>query len=124
VIRHLFHLTVAAALIVAVGGHWAMLQSVAWVNMVVSYSQQAPLKEAISMTFDGEHPCNLCVAVKKGKQEEQERSVLKVETKLDFVLLVQSTYLPPELPFTLLSSASDIVLPRTEAPPLPPPRFA
>ena len=34
------------------GGHWLLLQSVAWVGMIIDYSQNATLSEAISMTFD------------------------------------------------------------------------
>lgn len=122
--RHLFHLTVAAALIVAVGGHWAMLQSVAWVGMAVNYSKSEPISVALKKTFDGEHPCKLCIAVKKGQQEEQQQAVLKVETKLDFLCLDPFAFVSPALPFTLLSHRPDIALPRTEAPPLPPPRSA
>ena len=66
-------------LAVVLGAHWLLLQSVAWVGMVVSYSQSAPLTEAISMTFDGEHPCKLCIAVKEGKKAEKKQSLVKFE---------------------------------------------
>ena len=122
--RRLTQLFVATALILAVGGHWAVLQSVAWVGMAVNYSQDASLVVALKKTFDGEHPCRLCVAVKEGKQEENKRAVLKVETKLDLVCLPAVAYLHPVLPFTLLSPSSDPALPRGEAPPTPPPRAA
>src|SRR5688572_3519270 len=85
--RRLFQFFVAAALVVAVGGHWAVLQSVAWVSMVVTYSQTDSWDVALQKTFSGEKPCKLCLAVKEGKQQEQKQSVLKVETKLDFVCL-------------------------------------
>lgn len=122
--RRLFQFSVALALIAAVGGHWVVLQSVAWVGMAVNYSKTAPLSIALKKTFDGEHPCRLCVVVKEGKQEEQKRAVLKVETKLDFLCLQTPAYLPPVLPVTLLSVPSDTVLPSAEAPPTPPPRSA
>jgi hypothetical protein len=122
--RRLFQLSVAFALIVAVGGHWAFLQSVAWVSMAVNYSKDAPLEVALKKTFDGRHPCKICIAVKEGKAQEQKSAVLKIETKLEFLCLAQFAYLPPDLPFTLLSPGSDLALPRAEAPPLPPPRLA
>ena len=122
--RRLFQFSIAAALIIAVGGHWAVLQSVAWVSMAVTYSKTDSLEVALKKTFGGQHPCKLCVAVKEGKQEEQKQPVLKIETKLDFVCLQAIAYVHPALPFTLLSSSSDVALPRTEAPPAPPPRFA
>jgi hypothetical protein len=122
--RRLFQFFVAAALIVAVGGHWAVLQSVAWVSMAVTYSQTDSWEVALKKTFSGEKPCKLCLAVKEAKQQEQKQSVLKVESKLDLVCLKQLAYLHPELPFILLSPPSDLAFPRTDAPPVPPPRFA
>ena len=122
--RRLFQFSVAAALIIAVGGHWAVLQSVAWVSMAVTYSQTDTLEVALKKTFSGQHPCKLCIAVKEGQQEEQNQSVLKVETKLDFVCLQAIAYIHPALPFTLHSPPSEMALPRAEAPPVPPPRFA
>ena len=122
--RRLFQFSVAAALIIAVGGHWSVLQSVAWVSMAVTYSQTDSLEIALKKTFGGQHPCKLCIAVKEGKQEEQKQPVLKIETKLDFVCLQAIAYVHPALPFTLLSPPSDVALPRAEAPPTPPPRSA
>ncbi|MEY4484365.1 MAG: hypothetical protein RL693_1817 [Verrucomicrobiota bacterium] len=59
-----------SALFLSVGLQWACLQSAAWVGMVVSYSRQVNLGTAIAMTFDGEHPCNICKAVKKGQENQ------------------------------------------------------
>jgi hypothetical protein len=124
VTRRLFQLSVAAALILAVGGHWALLQSVAWVSMAVNYSQTDSIEVALEKTFSGRNPCKLCLAVKEGKQEEKKQASLKLETKLDLLCLQQFAYLHPALPFPLLPSTSDAALPRGEAPPTPPPRFA
>jgi hypothetical protein len=122
--RRLFQFLVAAALILAVGGHWAVLQSVAWVTMAVEYSQTDSWEVALKKTFSGEKPCKLCLAVKEGKEQEQKQAVLKIETKLDFVCLTPLAFVHPALPFTVLSPSSDVALPRAEAPPVPPPRFA
>jgi hypothetical protein len=123
-VRRLFQLFVAAALIIAVGGHWAVLQSVAWVSMAVTYSQMDTLEVALKKTFGGQHPCKLCIAVKEGQQQEQKQSVLKLETKLDFVCLQAIACVHPALPFTLLSPPDDAAFPRAESPPTPPPRLA
>ncbi len=48
------------------GGHWGMLQVMAWTGMVVSYSRDASFAEALSMTFDGEHPCAFCHEIRDG----------------------------------------------------------
>ena len=111
-------------LAVVLGAHWLLLQSVAWMGMIVSYSQRAPLTEAISMTFDGEHPCKLCIAVKEGKKAEKKQSFVKFEVKLDFLCAEAACLVPPSLPLTLLSPESTFASARCEAPPGPPPRFA
>lgn len=74
-------------LIGAVSGPWAVLQSFAWVGMVVSYSRDNSIEDAISMTFDGEHPCKMCKIVKDGRGAEQKPSSRAVsDTKIDFFL--------------------------------------
>jgi hypothetical protein len=49
-----------------VGGHWGMLQVVAWSSMLISYSQDATFAEAWDKTFSGEHPCAICKTVDRG----------------------------------------------------------
>ena len=76
---------------VSIGAHWALLQTVAWTGMIISYSQDATLAEAISMTFDGEHPCKMCKVVKEGRKAEQEKpATSKTETKFDLFFPSQS----------------------------------
>src|SRR4051812_9002142 len=107
-------------LIFSVGGHWALLQSVAWVSMVVEYSKDAPISVAVAKTFDGVHPCGICKLVRKGKATEQKQEAIKSKTKIDFWVPAPEVTLPrihvealefvsivPNLPF------------RAHAPPLP-----
>lgn len=110
-------------LAVLLGGHWLALQSVAWVGMIISYSQTATLSEAVSKTFDGKHPCRMCLAVKEGKKAESKESQLKPELKFDFLCMERSALQPPDLPFTLLPAESFDAATRCEAPPGPPPRL-
>ncbi|MCC6233360.1 MAG: hypothetical protein IT580_11995 [Verrucomicrobiales bacterium] len=63
-----------ALLAVALGLHWAVLQTVAWTRMVLEFSQTAPLPVALSMTFDGRHGCSLCRVIERGRRAEQESS--------------------------------------------------
>ena len=72
-----------AALACSVGLHWEILQSLAWVKMVVSYSSAAPLKEALQKTFDGKHPCSLCNEIAKGRQSEKQ-SIPTAAKKFEF----------------------------------------
>jgi len=61
------------ALVLSLGLHWAVLQSVAWAGMLANYSQDASFAEAWSKTFDGKHPCKLCNSIKKGRAEEKQQ---------------------------------------------------
>jgi hypothetical protein len=77
-------LAIAAALACSIGLHWGLFQSVAWVGMVISYSQAAPLKEALAKTFDGKHPCLLCQQIAKGKQSEKRSESAPAGKKFEF----------------------------------------
>jgi hypothetical protein len=50
-----------AALACSLGLHWGLFQSVAWMRMVIHYSQAAPLTEALAKTFDGKRPSSTSV---------------------------------------------------------------
>ena len=59
------------ALASSIGLHWTVFQSLAWLGMVVNYSHNGTLKEALVKTFDGKHPCALCKEIAKGKQSDK-----------------------------------------------------
>jgi hypothetical protein len=74
------------ALFLLAGGHWAILQTGAWMGMIVAYTKDGNVSTAISRTFDGKHPCAVCSAVRDGrKQEEKKAPGLQLEKK-DFVI--------------------------------------
>lgn len=113
---------VVAALVATTGAHWAALQTVAWTTMLANNLRTASLTEAVSKTFDGEHPCCLCQAIKAGKQSEQKSTAVASVLKMEF---------PPATGrIILVSPASFEVLPLQDrfadsfnSPPLlPPPR--
>jgi hypothetical protein len=115
---------VVLSLVFAIGGHWAVLQSVAWLSMTVKFAQTDTLSAALRKTFDGLHPCNLCKVVRDGKKSEKNQETSKVETKLDFWLVCNAELLNPPQPFCVLPSGPDSGQPRAESPPTPPPRAA
>jgi hypothetical protein len=115
---------VVFSLVVMVGGHWAILQSVAWVGMAFSFAQTAPLDVALKKTFDGKNRCSLCKAVEAGKQSERKAGLLKLETKLELCLAQCAFLLDAPPPVAIAPGASEIALPRGESPPTPPPRSA
>ncbi len=50
-----------------------LVQCYAWATMIEARSVEATLAEAVSSTFDGEHPCALCLAVKKTSDDQREK---------------------------------------------------
>ena len=116
---------VVTAVIFSIGLHWNFLQVVAWGSMLVRYAQDASLSEAVEKTFDGEHPCCMCKAIEKGKQEERKLPQQKQdERKLElFCIARPARIVPPFVAFTLPAFRDrGELLPA--APPLPPPRAA
>jgi hypothetical protein len=85
-------------LMVSMGGHLALLQTIAWGNMLVSYSSETTLSEAMEKTFDGGHPCELCKVVKKSKSEEEKKPLLKAGMKMEIALPT-----PVKVPFPRFS---------------------
>jgi hypothetical protein len=62
-----------ALLVLSLGLHWTFLQTIAWSGMLFNYSQDVGFSRAVSMTFDGDHPCSLCKVVEAGKAQEQQQ---------------------------------------------------
>jgi hypothetical protein len=86
-------------LIISVGGQWALLQSAAWMGMLIDYSRDSSIKIAVSKTFDGKHPCCLCKAIAEGKKSEQKKEMQKSEGKIDFFLSedICAQFFPPAM---------------------------
>lgn len=59
------------AAVLSMGGHWAVLQCVAWMGMVIEFSATDTLWTAVSKTLDGRHPCALCLKIRDGREREQ-----------------------------------------------------
>jgi hypothetical protein len=112
---------VVATLSLTLGFHWAILQSVAWVGMFVDFSCQGSLTEAVSKTFDGQHPCPLCKLVRAGKNSDGKSTFLQSVTKCDLFAERGTIFLFPPKTESLFFSPS-FMQQRVESPALPPPR--
>jgi hypothetical protein len=114
----------ALMLALTLGLHWTVLQSVAWMGMLVSYSAESSFSEAVSKTFDGKHPCQICVVVDEGKKAEREQQQLKSVDKADW-LLTDCAFVLDRPPFRL-TPRLDVLEPPSfgSSPPGPPPRRA
>jgi hypothetical protein len=116
-------LLLVLALACSIGLHWALLQSVAWMTMMVSYSQNATLKEALEKTFDGQHPCPLCKEVAAGKKSEKKAELQFEAKKLTFLDWSES-FIFAHRNFPLLRPSNRTATVLNNPPLLPPPRLA
>lgn len=115
---------VCLAMFAVAGGHWAVLQSVAWGQMLVNYSkQEGSFWAGAEKTFSGEAPCSMCKKIAAAKkQEEKSPAPVKVDKKSDTTVVRFSSLLP--LPasrdhqFDLFEGK---FFTRSEAPPTPVP---
>ncbi len=82
--RQLGLLLAALALFAIAGGHWAVLQSVAWGQMLADYSRDASFSTAVQKTFSGKYPCGMCKTIAEARQKEDRKpAALKAEVKTD-----------------------------------------
>ena len=115
-------LLLVMALASSIGLHWAFFQTLAWAQMVITYSQNASLAEALKKTFDGKHPCKLCKNIQESERSEK-KADSEVECKMFEFSFVASEFVfsPPVLldePGPVNESAAALA----ETPPVPPPK--
>lgn len=127
----LFRFTKVLSIIACVylaGGHWALLQTTAWVGMLADYSRSYGVEKAVAMTFDGEHPCAMCCKIAAAKKRESSpdlpaENLRKIEKKDPLVPLGKRLSLRSPV-FSLIApqTVHFVADTRRETPPLPPPR--
>ena len=110
------------ALAVTLGAHWVLLQSVAWMGMIVAYSEHDSFKEAVVQTFDGKHPCCLCKVIAAAKKSEKKSEFALQIQKLEFPLLKERFVFTPPSQFRLMPVTDCFADSFSEKPPTPPPR--
>jgi len=113
-----------AALFMAIGGPLALLQAVAWVNMVHDFSKTDSFSQAVTKTFDGHHLCPLCQKLAKARAAEEKAPVTVKADKEAKVFLNEARSelpIPISRPFAY-GSAPYVSMPELFfAPPVPVP---
>ncbi|MBX7207016.1 MAG: hypothetical protein K1X78_01785 [Verrucomicrobiaceae bacterium] len=116
------------ALVLSLGLHWTLVQSAAWVSMVVTYSKDATIGEALEKTFDGAHPCPLCKMVDAGARSDRDNKSKQSKAgaikKIEMALVVVETLVLPKPAVPECPVTADRAVKRSEVPPVPPPRVA
>lgn len=88
-IRRMIRLVVLTALLLSVGGHWALIQSAAWAGMFLKFAKQGSLHSAVIKTFDGKHPCQLCQWVDQEQKKESKPGSKVPDHKNDMQLYAE-----------------------------------
>jgi hypothetical protein len=65
------HRLAAIGLILLMQGPAMLVQEVAWVKMLCSYTLERGLMRGVIETFDGRHPCGLCRQAAEIRKQEQ-----------------------------------------------------
>jgi hypothetical protein len=111
-----------AALVATTGLHWAALQTVAWTTMLAGNLCSDSFSEAVSKTFDGEHPCPLCKAIAAAKKSGKKSEAIAPVLKMEFPPLAEEMVLFPPSPSEPGQWISPLAESRCAKPALPPPR--
>ena len=90
--------------------------------MVINYSQNTTLTEALAKTFDGKHPCALCKEIAKGKQSEKKSEFPLQLKKFEFLAVQAQFIFAAPKNFWLLITTDDFLKSAVLTPPTPPPR--
>ncbi|WP_009959547.1 hypothetical protein [Verrucomicrobium spinosum] len=126
-------LTTAICILTALhltGGSWGWLQLVAWSRMLQDYSREKGLVLAVKETFDGEHPCSMCLDLQERRETDAQSDPLrqyKVEKPCQMLAAVVHTEVPQSPPAGDAATPAYDGRPGCETqwmtrPPTPPPR--
>ena len=130
-LRFLRLILVLAGCLHLCGGHYGVLQLVAWSGMIVEYTTQEGLIEGARQTFDGKHPCQLCISIKQAKENDHKeprsprgRDVSGFELKNLWFPAVVELRGPPSTPLSHHAFVSPDGFERhlRKRPDMPPPR--
>jgi hypothetical protein len=110
------------ALVAMLGAHWALLQTVAWTRMLADNLHSSSFCDAVTKTFDGQHPCPLCKAIAAGKQSEKKTEFSFLSQKLEFPPLKENFILIAPSQFQLLPLENSSAKSLSQKPLLQPPR--
>jgi len=108
----------------SIGGHFLVLQTVAWAGMLQNaWAQSHRMDEAVVRTFDGHHPCAMCLKIEKQRETEKRQKecrLLEIQKEALPWVAIQLPVLrqaPFDYPLCLDRDGH-----RTEEPALRPPR--
>jgi hypothetical protein len=93
-------------------------------GLLVKYSESEGVEVGISKTFDGKHPCDLCLSIAKNKQTEKKQSSQFAAAKMYLIAHAQRCRLQPPRYFWCLKTPIGSLYSYDGSPPVPPPRVS
>jgi hypothetical protein len=116
-----------------VGGPLALVQVVAWGNMIAQYSGESGIIKGVQDTFSGDRPCRLCCKISEARESDPENKKPVIPNKDQGPLKCLTEMLPLHeevisAPLAMILAASSFAQPSElgdtfgSAPPSPPPR--
>ena len=123
-LRSIARVLIVAMLCASIGLHWVTLQSVAWGMMIVKYSRECPLPEAVAKTFDGQHPCNLCKHISTEQHSPKKPAAQPTVAKPDLLCATTLRANPNTWKRCDYLSFDFTISERSDRPVIPPPRSA
>jgi hypothetical protein len=121
--KRIGNLFLIVALLAATAGPWVLLQSVAWTTMLTGRLQCESFTAAVTQTFDGRHPCKLCLAIAAAKKAEKKAEFPPALKKIEFPPPADGLTLYAPASFQILTAADTFAAPAAMEPPTPPPRL-
>ena len=109
-------------LVTMLGAQWALLQTVAWTTMLAGNLRAHSLSEAVSDTFDGQHPCCLCKAIAAAKKSEKKDAAIFPGQKFEFPPLHDGLVLASPKHPRFVAGLNHPPVSFFHKPPTPPPR--
>ena len=110
------------ALVAMLGAHWALLQTVAWTTMLADNLHVNSFHDAMTKTFDGQHPCPICQAIAAAKKSEKKSESVAPTFKLEFPPANENFVLISPSQFELLPLENYSANSSAQKPLLQPPR--
>lgn len=96
--------------------------------MLITYVRSDSLSGAVVKTFDGKHPCAMCLKIRDGRQQERHQqpplATITSTTELGLAMIGAHPVAPPTRPTPLRRYAATCPDDIAHPPPKPPPRSA
>jgi hypothetical protein len=108
------------------GGHWAVLHSVTWSEMILEYSSRGSVAEAVYKIFTSEDPCHVCEEAAEEHEKQERHASGRADKKSELFSATCAALLhdPAGRPYLYPSTPEQTRGLRSDAPPRPVPKLS